>query len=254
MPLIDPDDVKKSFVLFEHRPAGEVPWHAHRSAQLVYVNKGVIRVQTEQGLWVIPPERAVWVLPNARHAVSASLPYSLCTLYVKPKRIPLPATCKAIAISSLVRELLLAAAQFGTNYKKGAVEEKIIDLLLCQLGAHTSLPMKGLFLPEPRDERLRRITNWVKNDPTENHSLAMMVKEAGTTERTVARLFQRELGMTFGRWCLQYRILTALDRLARGESVTDVAHKVGFTEASSFISMFKRSMGESPLHYIRQMS
>ncbi|WP_367353588.1 helix-turn-helix domain-containing protein [Achromobacter animicus] len=44
----------------------------------------------------------------------------------------------------------------------------------------------------------------------------------------VERLFQTEVGLSFGRWRQRQRLLTALEQLAYGESVTNVALDVGY--------------------------
>ena len=55
-------------------PAGHaIDWHDHPRAQLAYAERGVIRVATEEGVWITPPERAVWVPAGAWCGVSGSL-------------------------------------------------------------------------------------------------------------------------------------------------------------------------------------
>jgi AraC-like DNA-binding protein len=66
--------------------------------------------------------------------------------------------------------------------------------------------------------------------------------------RTLERLFQKETGMTFGKWRQQLRLLHALRLLAGGRSVTAVALEVGYDSTSAFIAMFKRTLGTTP-HY-----
>jgi AraC-like DNA-binding protein len=63
------------------------------------------------------------------------------------------------------------------------------------------------------------------------------------------RLFQRETGLTFGKWRQQLRLLQALRLLAAGRPVTSVALDVGYESASAFIAMFKRTLGVTPHRY-----
>jgi len=44
----------------------------------------------------------------------------------------------------------------------------------------------------------------------------------------------------------------ALERLARGEAVADIADALGYATPSNFIAMFKRSFGDSPARYFAQ--
>jgi AraC-like DNA-binding protein len=70
--------------------------------------------------------------------------------------------------------------------------------------------------------------------------------------RTAARLFRRETGMSLGQWRLQLRLLTALEQLAEGEAVSNVALNVGYADVSSFIAVFKAALGQTPTKYFRQ--
>ncbi|WP_245430501.1 helix-turn-helix domain-containing protein [Rhizobium tropici] len=62
-------------------------------------------------------------------------------------------------------------------------------------------------------------------------------------------MFQRETGMSFIRWRQQLHIGLALQRLARGELVTNIANDLGYGSVSAFISMFRRILGTTPARY-----
>ena len=82
--------------------------------------------------------------------------------------------------------------------------------------------------------------------------LEVWTRKAGVTLRTAARLFRRETGMGFGQWRLQLRLLTALEQLAEGDAVSNVALNVGYTDVSSFIAVFKAALGQTPAKYFRE--
>jgi AraC-like DNA-binding protein len=57
--------------------------------------------------------------------------------------------------------------------------------------------------------------------------------------------------MTFGQWRQQARLLRALERLAGGEKVVDVALALGYESPSAFATMFKRQFGQTPSQFFR---
>ena len=73
----------------------------------------------------------------------------------------------------------------------------------------------------------------------------------GVSARTVQRLFRRETGLTFGQWRQQARLLFALQRLARGDRIIDVALDSGYASQSAFAAMFRRHFGEPPSSFYR---
>ena len=69
------------------------------------------------------------------------------------------------------------------------------------------------------------------------------------SERTVARLFLSETGLSFGAWRQQARVLEAMGRLGGGAPVTQVALDLGYDSVSAFSAMFRRAAGASPSAY-----
>jgi AraC-like DNA-binding protein len=246
---IDPDKSRQpAWVFVRKATAGGSPWHSHRRAQLAHVSEGVMTVQTEHGSWVIPPERGVWIIPGISHRVSTSRPHIVSALYVEPSLVKLPSRCCVIAVDPLVRELLLAAGAFGHTYEQGTPEARVIRVILDRL---PTLPVTSLNLPEPSDERLRQISNALRENPADSRSLANLSRAFGMSDRTAERLFQRELGSTFREWRRQIRLSIALERLGAGDSVTNVAMDVGYEDVSAFIAMFKTALGQTPGQYFR---
>lgn len=246
----DPDSVPcPAFVRSQRYKAGEIPVHRHKRGQLLCASEGVLTVRTEDGLWVIPPQRAVWIAPGTLHAARSSKSFRLIALWVEPGFANLSRRCCVVNVDGLMAELLKAAAGFGADYLPGSPEERLIRVLLDRLNKLTIVP---LFLPEPRDERLKRITQAMAADLQSTTSLDVWARKAGITLRTAARLFRQQTGMSFGQWRLQLRLLTALEQLANGEAVSNVALNVGYADVSSFIAVFKAALGRTPAKYFRQ--
>jgi AraC-like DNA-binding protein len=109
-----------------------------------------------------------------------------------------------------------------------------------------------LHLPMPRDRRLHGLAEALIADPGDARDLADWSRRAGASERTLARLFVAETGLTFGAWRQRLRLLTAMTRLAAGEPVTTVALDLGYASPSAFTAMFRRRMGAAPTRYLRQ--
>ena len=68
----------------------------------------------------------------------------------------------------------------------------------------------------------------------------------GASSRTLARLFQQELGMSYLYWRQQVCAMSALPRLGAGEPVTLIASDLGYDTPGAFSSMFRRIMNAAP--------
>jgi len=89
------------------------------------------------------------------------------------------------------------------------------------------------------------------DNPADSRELADWAKKVGASKRTLVRLFPEQTGMTFREWRQQRRLLHALELLATGESVTNIALELGYENTSAFIAMFRRCLGTTPRRYLQ---
>ncbi|MFO0983718.1 MAG: helix-turn-helix transcriptional regulator [Planctomycetota bacterium] len=223
--------------------------HSHAEHQLVYASRGVMTVHTPDGSWVVPAHRGVWVPARTVHSIEISGAVSMRTLYLAPRIArSVAASCHALNVSPLLRELILHAVALGRMSRRNARHAQLIDLILDQLeAAQTS----AFHLPQLKDPRARRIAQLLHNDPSDRRPLGMLTRGMGASKRTIERAFLADTGLTFGRWRQQLRLVHSLRLLAAGEKVTSVALAVGYDSLSAFVSAFRRAFGITPGRYFR---
>ncbi len=229
-------------------PSGHlIAFHQHSRAQLLYASSGVMTVKTGSGIWVVPPQRAVWIPAYTQHQIAVSGNLSMRTLYIDPTFFHGPSEgCCVIAVSPLLKELILYAVGLPLIYPLGGPEERLLTVLLDQIGNMRTAPLE---LPIPLDARLQKIYRRLSNRPGDNRSLEDWGQLVGASGRTLARHFRLETGMSFVQWRQQIRILEALKKLGLKEPVTTVAIELGYDSPSAFISMFKKALGKTPGQY-----
>jgi AraC-like DNA-binding protein len=221
--------------------------HAHKKHQLVYAVEGVMVVQTPAGQWVVPPTRAIWMPVGTPHSIRCVGPVHMRSLFVKPGIArSLPNALQVVSISPLLRELIIAAAAMPQPYAAGSRDARVMRLILDEL---RTLPELPLHLPRPSDARLRTICDQLDREPDDDATLEDWAAKLDITAKTIQRLFAKETGMTFGQWRQQIRLLRALERLATGQKVLDVAMQLGYESPSAFATMFKRQFGRTPSQF-----
>lgn len=226
-------------------PGGAIAAHRHDDHQIVYAGRGVLAVTTSAGSWVTPGTRAIWVPAGTVHAHRAygNLELHLVGLPAtdNPLRLDSPTV---LAVSPLLRELIVA---YTLDTSRDTPERaRLRAVLLDQLRVS---PQQPLHLPTPTDPLLRAVADIVETDPADNRTLAQLGRAVGASDRTLSRLFHRDLGMTFPQWRTQLRLHRALILLAEQTPVTTVAHLCGWSSASSFIEAFRRTFGDTPGAY-----
>ncbi len=206
-------------------------------------------VSTRNGTWVVPPNRAVWIPAKVPHTITMSGVVAMRTLYLKPRlaKGP-PRDCCVINVSALLKELILHACTLRTLKISMKWQEHLIAVILHQLEAMHAIPLQ---LPHLSDPRLKRIADILTGDPRDPRTLAQLCKETGAGKRSVERLFQQEIGMTFGKWRQQLRLMQSMRLLAEGAKVTHAALESGYATPSAFTSMFRKVLGITPRAYFR---
>ena len=217
--------------------------------QLLFAARSMLTVHTEAGLWVVPVHQAVWVPVGVRHSVEVAGGVAMRSLYLHPTVRGLPEICRIVEISPLLREILRRAMRLTTLDRRIPAQRHLLDVLLDEL---TLLPLVPLDLPMPRDPRGVRAAEWIRAEPAARHTLAEVARAAAASARTLERLFRGETGLPFGVWRQRARLLRALQLLAGGDPVADVANAVGYESTSAFVAAFRRALGTTPGRYFKK--
>lgn len=222
--------------------------HRHDDHQIVYAGSGVVAVTTDRGTWFAPRTRAIWIPAGTVHTHQAHGHLDLHLLGLPVSDSPLGLSSPtALTVGPLLRELIVVCTRHGHD---DSPERRRLRAVLCdQLRASPHQPVQ---LPTPVEPRLSAVCRMLRDDPADPRTLAALAAAAGVGERTLSRLFQAELGMTFPQWRTQLRLYHALRMLADGLPVTTIAHRCGWASASAFIDVFHRAFGYTPGSYHRR--
>jgi AraC-like DNA-binding protein len=217
--------------------------HSHEWGQLTYAANGVIRVSAEDSSWIVPPQRAIWIAAGIEHEVTMLDAACLSPLRVHASRQLFPGeTCRVVEVSDLLRELI-AAVDVGNQdlppRRMALIGELIIDEL-------ARAPTRPIRVPMPRDKRLKGLCTALIDAPGDVQTLGQWAGAVGASERTLGRLFEKELGMTFGQWRQQVRLAHAAPLIARGMPLWQVAQQLGYASQSAFSAMFRKTFGSTP--------
>ncbi|HEX7817135.1 helix-turn-helix transcriptional regulator [Dyella sp.] len=262
---VDPDQVPRTVVTFaaigidsatlDQREADfhrrkEADFHRHRKAQLLFPMRGVFTCELEGGLWIAPAQSAIWIPGGVMHKVRATGMIECYVVFIDPAfTARLPSACCAISTTPLLRELLIRSASLPLLYPDDGLESHLVALLLDELAL---APTGNLHLPMPTDARLRRIVQMIMANPADRGTMQAWARRVGVSERTLARLLVQETGMSFGRWRQQLHLMLAVEWLAGGSSVQQVADGLGYESAGSFVTMFRKALGTSPGRYMAE--
>jgi AraC-like DNA-binding protein/quercetin dioxygenase-like cupin family protein len=245
--IADVDPAAAVIVATFPMPAGLVfDWHTHPDHQLAWAASGVLTVRTDVATWVLPPTRALWIPAGIRHETLSAGAATMRSAYVRPDRCQIDwAEPTPVSASPLLAELIsyLERRDLGPD-RRAHAESVLVDLL-------RPVSMTNIEVRMPGDDRARQVASALYVDPADGRTLAEWGHEVGASERTLARAFLSDTGVSFGRWRTLLRLHAALMALADGEPVGNVARHVGYESDSAFVAAFRRETGVTPAAYFR---
>ena len=232
----------------EYPQGWHVAMHRHRRGQLIYAKSGVMHVTTQEGIWIVPPQRSLWIPASMHHEIHMEGQVAIRTLYLdRATSASFGTHCKVLSVSNLLRELILSAVQAHAERQRQRMV-MLAPLLLHELQTADEI---AFHIPVPSDPRLKSVCQRLLNGTAHAETLEQLAIHAGASSRTLARLFESELHMSFVRWRQHVRLARALSQMSRGHAIKAVARDAGYASCSAFSSMFHRVLGVTPTDYMK---
>lgn len=224
-------------------PGHRIPAHRHARGQFLYAVAGTMGVRTPGQVWLVPPSRALWLPAGTEHVVHAHGDVHMRTLYLDAASAArLPAQCAALAVTPLLRELIVRLTT-PAEPAKDDTQDLATRLAVAEIGR---LPPCALALPLPESPDLAAWCEGLLRAIGDAPGDALSASPTGMSPRTLYRRFLKETGISFVQWRQQACLLEAVRRLATGMAVTRVALDLGYDSPSAFTAMFRRALGASP--------
>ena len=221
-----------------------IPLHHHARDQLLFARQGIMRLRTDHCAWVVPRNSAVYIPAGTNHSVIMHGDVDMRTLYIDSLGVRIaPPVLTVITVSTLLRELILALCEEPVDYAPGSRAARIAALIEVEIGHAKSFSVN---VPLPSDPQLQKVCAQLLAFPSDRRSLDEWSDVAGVSPRTLARLFERDLGMGLNRWRQRIRFQSALEALFDGTPISRVARMHGYNSPSAFTSAFRKTMGFTP--------
>jgi AraC-like DNA-binding protein len=93
------------------------------------------------------------------------------------------------------------------------------------------------------------IVETIRSSPEKSHSLSSLAAKVGLSLPWFKARFKTEFGATPHEFILRSKMEAARELLARGESVTEVAMRLGFSSSQYFATLFKRFYHQTPTEF-----
>jgi transcriptional regulator GlxA family with amidase domain len=143
--------------------------------------------------------------------------------------------------------LALVEADYGADLARDVARHLVV--FMQRPGGQAQFSLR-LDLATTTQSPLRHVLDQIVHDPAADHSLEALSERAGFSVRHLARVFQRELGVTPGRYVEGVRVEAAKARLQRSdEPLATIARATGFGSDETMRRAFWRELATTPAAY-----
>lgn len=234
------DQYPESILVMRQQIEQKLPAHQHTKGQLLLVFGGIAYLQTLERDYYIPSNHYIWIPADYAH----NLMYNAQDLHIINIYFPAAddgAFYKELGIypvSRLLFELLAFSETWQGNYFAGCWEYELMSTMK-KLLAHENLQKFSIQLPTTDDSRMRAIADDMRNRIGEPLSLEESAQKFGLSVRSLTRLFQQCLHLSFVQYLKMLRVIRAMELLKDTSlSISEIAYQVGYSNISAFSNTF----------------
>ncbi len=231
-------------------------WVQFPGHYLLYASTGAFHLAVGNQHWLLPPQRAAWVAAHTPIHLVADGPGITSSVLFAEALIPRPTfICRVFAVSTLAREMLVYAMQWGRDRDLDpqlSINQHADDFFRSLAAVCTELAAAPdeLWLPQAQSAELAAALAFTLAHLADPLVVTQVAQAANVSERTLARRFAEEAGMTWRQYLHRARLIRAMELLADADhKIIDIAYGVGFTSLSAFNHAFRDFAGETPSSY-----
>ena len=242
---------REAFAFVRDFPAGPPTELCVDRHYLLCASRGALRLEAHGKAWVLPPARAALIAAAEPIQVAIWQPVTTSSILFDPDFAPAPpAPLTVFDLSPLARALVSECVDWPEAAEPLPSYARSVFGALAAVAWRLAEQPSPVTVPAGRSPELRRALALTQERLAEEVGFEDIARDVGLAPRSLARRFEGECQMTWRAAVRRMRVAAAIERLAAGEdSVTAIAHAVGYTSLSAFNAAFRDLTGRTPTQY-----
>ncbi|WP_118976068.1 AraC family transcriptional regulator [Taibaiella koreensis] len=228
-----------------------LPSHQHDKAQLLLVFGGIAYLQTDEKDFYIPSNHYIWIPKNYPHNLMFNTQdlYIINIYFPEKRRDGFYNELGIYPVSKLLFEMLSFSEKWQGDYCKGSWEFEFLTTLRNVLSKE-NLRKFSIQLPTTDDQRLQAIVGQLRARLNESLTLERTASEWGMSVRSLTRLFQTKLHITFIQYVKMLRIIRAMELIKDSDmNMTEIAYEIGYSNIAAFSNNFHQLTNMRPTEF-----
>jgi len=245
------DQYADSILVIRQQTEQQFPAHQHEKGQLLLVFGGIAYLQTNDKDYYIPSNHYIWIPKHYPH----NLMFNTQDLHII--NIYFPEGNQDIffnelgiyPVSKLLFEMLAFSEKWHGNFFAGSWEYEFLNTVR-NLLPKENMKKFSIQLPNTDDPRLNDIAESLRQRINEPVTLEEVAKKNGISVRSLTRLFQNKLHISFIQYVKMLRIIHAMELLKDSDlTISEIAYEVGYSNISAFSNTFLQLTNMRPTEF-----
>lgn len=251
------DKQKNSVFVMHEKSEKLIPLHKHTKGQLSYVEGGIAYITIDYRTYVVPARHYFWIPQGMEHILrigySATVLRSLYFYAQEDWVNPFYGKLGIYPASELLIQMINYTERWDGRHVSSKDEnfEFLVALknILPQLN-NKALP---IILPTTDNEQMQKIIRYLEKNMGERLTLKSVSSRFNISERSMSRLFQSTIQLSFLQFLKTIRMVKAIEMILKTQKpISDIAYEVGYFTISSFSDAFQEFTQSRPTDFRRK--
>lgn len=233
----------------------KLPDHSHQKGQLIFIDGGAAYIYLEDKTLVIPSRHYVWIPKNCLHRVEMNKSVIIRTIYFHDEdKHPFFNKGGIYPMNPMLLEMLAYTEKWSGNICRG---DKGYTFLMGikEILPEVSKKALPIALPTTSNQRMAPVLKYIADHLYDNLNMKLLSRETGFSERTLSRLFQTTMNISFLQYFNLLKMIKAIELMIESDqSLSEIAYTLGYNSVSAFSNTFFQIIKIRPSDFVKQLS
>lgn len=267
--VIEIDNRMAANVIIHEEAKFVVPEHWHNHLELTYILKGEMNICIDGNTSLVKSDDLILINSKQVHSIQGDnedvfIGLTIIVSYDFLKKsypdidkiiFELRDNKELMDLKRIFREIAIFYTQSNNSLNYLKINSLVYEVMYILLKNYTvKKDSINSCLSQKYLERMMRITDYINENYKDNITLENVAMKFNFSKEYLSRSFTKYMGINFKNYLVNVRLSNAYrDLINTDYSITHIALENGFPNLKSFITAFKRTYGETPYKYIRNM-
>lgn len=250
------DSFPASIFVMHERSEIRFPAHRHTKGQLIYIEGGVAFIHLTDKKLIIPARHYVWIPKGMEHYIRMHKWVVARNLYFYSSDDDTHIFYNQLGIypiNALLFQMLAYSERWDGDV---APTDHAFHFLAAIKNILPEISKKALpiALPTTENERMAPVLDYINENFFETLTLASVSRQTAFSERTLSRLFQATMGISFLQYVKLLRMVKGIEMMLQTEqSISEIAYALGYNSLSAFSNIFYQLTQVRPSDFVKQL-